>query len=103
MKKENKVKAISFQEVYNQKRKFIPDEIISAINELLIEKFDCVDNSASFDLYEISERSKITKAKIEENDWLCFTYLYEEQGWDVQFIEPDENEIFVSYYYFTKK
>lgn len=110
-KKTNKVKPLSFQEVYEKTRTFIPDEIVESINELILENYDCEDESATIDVSEIIERSNEKfslpyahrKEHFEENNWYCFGYLYEESGWDVQFIQPDSNETFEPYYYFTRR
>jgi hypothetical protein len=110
MSKKNKIKPLSFQEVYEQSKIEIPDEVIEAINELILEKYDCEDKSATIDVPEIIERTNtkfslpysIKREHFEENGWFCFAYLYEENGWDVEFIQPDENEYFEPYFYFTK-
>lgn len=110
-KKTNKVKPLSFQEVYEKTRTFIPDEVIESINELILDNYDCEDESATIDVSELIERvnKKHTqpysyrKEHFENNNWFCFAYLYEENGWDVQFIQPDSNESFEPYYYFTRR
>ena len=107
----NKVKPLSFQEVYEKTRTFIPDEIIEAVNELIFEHYDCEDESATIDVSEIIERTNektfvpnaYRKSHFEDNNWFCFGYLYEENGWDVQFVQPDLNETFEPYFYFTKR
>ena len=107
----NKVKPISFQEVYEKTRTFIPDEIIEAVNELIVENYDCEDESATIDMPEIVERVNEKKSvpysyrkeHFDEENWFCFGYLYEENGWDVQVIQPDMGEYFEPYFYFTRR
>lgn len=110
-KNTNKVKPLSFQEVYEKTRTFIPDEIIESINELILDNYDCEDESATIGVSEIIEMVNNKKSlpysyrkeHFEDNNWFCFGYLYEENGWDVQFIQPDSNETFEPYFYFTRK
>ena len=110
-KNKNKVKPLSFREVYEKTRTFIPDEVIKAINELILEKYNCEDESATVDESEIIERVNqksptpysYRKEHFEENNWFCFAYLYEENGWDVQHAAPEEFEYFEPYFYFTRR
>lgn len=71
-------------------RKHIPDFVIEAMNELLMER-----GADTYYLEEVVQRilakapPGTTKAMIFKNNWCDFEPLYRKAGWKVEFDTPD--------------
>lgn len=80
-------------------KRFIPDFVIEAVNQLITEK--CA-NQFQIKLKDIKSRVKtITEASIEDS-MFDFEPLYREAGWVVEFDSPAYCENYDAYFTFTK-
>lgn len=88
----------------------LPDEVISAVNRLLSQKFDG-RNSVEFYQHEVikaikhefmlSREQKVTRAEIFENQWLDFEPVFRKSGWRVYYDKPGYNESYEPTFTFT--
>jgi hypothetical protein len=100
---ENKIKPITFEEVYDDKYHGIPDEIISAVNDLIKKNFKLNDTSATVYQKDILRNITIDRERVFKNGWLDIEPLYRESGWDVSYYQPAYCESFEPYFVFSKK
>lgn len=90
--------------------KYIPDEMISSFNELIIENID-LHGRAQFTVKDVVNRAiskkLVTKKKrhqISDNNWLDVENIYGELGWNVEYNSPDMyGSQFDPYFVFSPK
>lgn len=97
------VKAITPQEARDQAGSHIPDYVIQAFNELIIENL--VNKRASFTQDKaidriIAKNPILTRQKIFANGWLDVEPVFRRQGWDVEYDSPGYNESYAAHYNF---
>jgi len=104
-----KIQPISPNDVASEKSKLIPDGIIQAVNELIVERWN--GTSANFKLKEVVSRYLATvdphmRKGIERNLYdkklLDFEDIYRKQGWDVEFDHAAYSESFDDNFTFKK-
>ena len=104
------VKPISPKEIKAVKDLSIPDEVISAVNTLLVQAWDgtraIIKLNAIIALaitnFSISNES-MTREKLFETNALDFESLFRKEGWTVIFDKPSWDESYDAYFKFTKK
>ena len=105
-----KVKPLSPDEVLGKKQVSIPDEMLEAVNELIVKKWH--GNEATFRqddlvalyLAKIGENDiQKSRDKLYENHWLDFEDIYRKAGWSVDYDKPAYNESYPATFTFKKK
>jgi len=104
-----KVKPISPEDIKITSEDLIPDEVIEAFNEMIVEKWD--DYKSYFKQKEIVKtiqaKLKISNKDVEENifnkNYLDVEQMYRELGWDVKYESPGYRESFDESFTFSKK
>jgi len=106
--KNNNVKAtaITKKDAIMLKKAMIPDEIIIAVNSLIIKHLK-PDGTAIVTQEEIlkevcgdPECGKLTRNEIFDNNWLDIEDIYREKGWKVFYDIPSFNESYNAYFEF---
>ncbi len=100
------VKPITPEGVVEKQQETIPDEMLEAVNELLVE---CVTAEGKAKLAQkvVCERfvaktgGRYTAEDVVDRNWLGFAGLYEEVGWEVAYRMPTEDEDFAPYFEFA--
>lgn len=87
----------------------IPDFIIEAVNQLIMEKWtgdeaiilqdDILDIVSSDD----PDDDKVSRQEVFDRHWLDFEDLYREKGWDVEYDKPAYNEFYKAKFIFKRK
>lgn len=115
-----KVKPFSPLEAATAKKNVVPEELISAINQLLSERYKSgrgcilILSSEILELAEslISARGigdcQSRSSSFPTSEWfkkgyMDFEPIYEAEGWIVKHTKPDYTESFEPYYEFTPK
>ena len=90
-------------------KKIIPDFVIEAVNQLIMEKWDgyeavilqddILDIISSDDL----DNDKPSRQEVFDKRWLDFEDLYREKGWDVEYDKPAYNEFYKARFIFKGK
>lgn len=79
----------------------IPECVISAVNQLLKEKYDGHEaRITQNELLNIITDEETPREYFFRNKCLDFEDLYREQGWDVVYDKPGFNECYVAYWIF---
>jgi hypothetical protein len=98
------VKPFTPDEAIANRRKFIPDEVIEAVNEMLAEK---VSGSGRATLLQrdIIKRveEKMGQRGIIDMKWMDFEPVYREAGWEVKYDKPGYNETYPASFEFKRK
>ncbi len=102
------IEPIRPSQVRDAYRKALPDEVISAFNELIAESWD--GYRANFDQIDVVERI-VAKLKLESTDiiykkhYLDVESVYNNAGWIVEFDKPVAyaGETYKANFTFTKK
>lgn len=104
------MKPITPTEVKYKKKESIAPEMIQAVNELILKKFD--GHSASvkkddiikhyFKLKGVDSTERL-RGELYENHQLDFEAIFREAGWIVDFESPDRGESFDDYFKFKPK
>jgi hypothetical protein len=102
------VKPIKPNEVVSIKLDNIPDELIEAINELIVKKWD---GYSAVVLQEDIEKLflkkypnvKEAKKKMYEEHWMDFEDIFRKEGWSVKFDKPGYDESYDAYFEFKPK
>lgn len=102
-----KVKPISPDEVMSNLENIIPNSIILAVNQLLIEKYRG-NGEVSIKQKDIIERAisideTLTSNIIFEKKYMDFEDLYRKSGWSVLYDKPSYRESYDAYFTFNKK
>lgn len=104
------VKPLSPDEALQKKIISIPDEIIEAVNEFLIQ--NAHESSITIKQDEILElalekfaitQPNITRELIFKNKWMDFEDSFRKSGWNVLYDKPGYSESYSAYFKFTKK
>ncbi len=91
-------------EASEQKNQAIPDAVIEAFNELIIQTLSF--GRARFTQEKVVElivAKGIKKGDIFTNNWLDIEPLYEDIGWKVTYDKPGFNETYEATFTFDKK
>lgn len=108
------VRPIKANEIQTEKAKVIPETMIEAANQLLVENINPSGTRATFKFKELKRRYKelvagkgatedeINEVKV-ETWWLDIEDTYRENGWNVNVDCPAYNESYDGYYEFTIK
>ncbi|MCA9354450.1 MAG: hypothetical protein KC877_02945 [Candidatus Kaiserbacteria bacterium] len=98
------IKPLRPKDVVHARKESIPNEMIEAFNELIVEKFN--GNSATIKLKEAADRvvSKgIDRHEAFNRGWFDVEDIFRQQGWHVEFDKPGYNESYDAYYEFRAK
>ena len=100
------IKPLSPKEVSEQFNNSIPDEVIQAVNTLLIKEY--TNGTAILKQKDIIAEirlinSDLTAAKIYENGWLDFENVFISNGWEVEYDKPVYCEDYDAFFRFRKK
>lgn len=99
------LKPLSPSEVKQKAIESIPDEMIQAVNELLIE--NASRSSIVIKQKDIEDRfRKLSKGKYNHVDiyakgWMDIEPVYSKAGWKVRYESPDRDQNFEEYFAFT--
>ena len=105
-----KVKPLSPDEVLEKKQESIPDEMLEAVNEMIVKKWN--GHEATFRqedlvalyLSKVGENDiQKSRDKIYENHWMDFEDVYRSNGWSVEYDKPAYNESYPATFKFKKK
>jgi hypothetical protein len=105
-----KTKPLSPDEVLEKKQASIPDEMLEAVNEMIVKKWN--GSEATFkqedvlDLYFLKKgENNIQKNrdKVFDNHWMDFEDIYRKAGWGVSYDKPAYNESYPATFTFKKK
>ena len=102
----NKIKPLSPSEVLDKADSSIPDVVIKAVNNLLVNRFrNGIITILQKDIVKeiIKLDSSISATIIYENGWLDFEGLYRKQGWLVEYDKPAYCENYDAVFKFRKK
>lgn len=104
---EKEIKPLSKKEVIELKKSNIPQIVIDAVNKLLIKKYDFYVQSATITVEEIldlivgdKDCGKFAREEVFKNKMLDFEFLFEKEGWKVEFVSPSYCETFKPYFKF---
>lgn len=86
------------EDVVKQKYKYIPDWIISTVNELIVKNWD--GGYATISQAEII--SQYLGDDPFDYSWLDFESIFGGAGWKVVYNRPNYNETYGAYFVFTK-
>lgn len=98
------VKPMSPTEIKQKAIESIPDEMIQAVNELLIE--NASRGTITIKLKDIEARfrklsnGKYNSIDIYDKGWMDFESAFRQAGWKVSYESPARDENFESYYRF---
>lgn len=99
------VKALTKEEVI--KLKTIPDIIIKAVNDLLVQKYDKNKHKAIIKQSEILDKvvgdpdyGMLTRESVFRNNYLDFESEYQAIGWKVTYNKPAYCETYEPYFIF---
>ena len=100
------IKPLSPKEVSEQFNNSIPDEVIQAVNTLLIKEY--TNGTAILKQKDIIAEirlinSDLTAAKIYENGWLDFENVFISNGWEVEYDKPVYFEDYDAFFRFSEK
>ena len=102
----NKIRPLTPSEVESKFLEQIPDQVIEAVNELLLMKSGGSSSYISIPQEElvllIVEKMGIDKNLIYERRWLNFEPLFEMAGWSVEHDSPGYNESYKASFKFRK-
>jgi hypothetical protein len=99
-------KPITPEQAKEKFTKRIPDIIIDAINELIVEHYSPIKRSATVKQDEILDRISDTYSRrtVFDNNWLDIEDIYREQGWRVRYESPSYGDSdFDAYFEFSEK
>jgi len=101
-------KPITPEEIVEVKKTTIPDSIIEAANQLIIDHWD--GSSSTFKLKEliikyrkIAGSGAVSERKLIDYNWLNIEPTFEDVGWKVKYDSPSRDEDFDAYFDFRKK
>lgn len=100
------MKPIKPSEIKAAKATAIPDWVISAVNELLVAKWN--GHQAKFTLKEVMSLALskapegTTRQQIFDNHWMDFEDVYREEDWKVLFDKAAYCENYDDFFLFTK-
>lgn len=97
--------AIKPSEVGEAKEASIPDAVLEAFNEAIIESFadGCAIVRQRDVETRIARKTGYRHATIIENGWLNVEEIYRRAGWIVDYDKPGYNENYEAYFTFKKK
>lgn len=107
IKEEEWIQPFSPDFIIENKKEFIPAEMIKAVNILLAERYS--GDSAVIKQGEIIEKflsivgEKFKRKDIFDKHFLHFECVFRNVGWYVEFDKPGYNENYQPYYSFRKK
>lgn len=89
----------------------IPDQVIAAVNQLILEKTNkqCYFSIKQKDIVTKAsellnaEGVSFTRSDFFERGWLDFETIYEKAGWTVSYDKPGWDENYDAFYHFSKK
>lgn len=90
-------------------KKIIPDFVIEAVNQLIMEKWDgdkaiiLQDDIMAIVSSNDPDDNKPSRQEVFDKGWLDFEPLYREKGWDVEYDKPAYNEFYKAKFIFKKK
>lgn len=94
------VKPLKPSEVQVAKNESIPQEVIEAVNKMIVKKWN--GRCARFTQDELLVTIQLDREAIFQNKLLDFEPLYREAGWKVEFDQPGFNESYDASFTFTK-
>jgi hypothetical protein len=96
------MKPVTPSEAKEEAAKAIPDEVIQAVNELLIENYDSL---ITIKQHQVLSRIKKIMGDGTQIDmrWLNFEEAFRKNGWDVAYDSPGFNESYDAYFQFRAK
>jgi hypothetical protein len=104
------INPIKPSEVVEKKLAAIPNEMIQAVNEMIVKHWD--GHEATFKQDELIERyfviidkpnSQSNREILFENRFLNFEPIFEKEGWNVKYDKPGFNENYPSTFTFKVK
>ena len=90
-------------------KKIIPDFVIEAVNQLIMEKWDgyeaviLQDDIMDIVSSDDPDNDKPSRREVFDKGWLDFEPLYREKGWDVEYDKPAYNEFYKAKFIFKPK
>lgn len=103
----SQLKPFSPSEVLATKISNIPDFVIDAVNELLIEKIDARGKRAIIKQDDVIDKLAgrmpmgLSRNDVFSNNWLDFEPLFRENGWKVEYDKPGYDESYDAHWVFT--
>ena len=100
------VKPITPQEVVGKKREQLPDAVILAVNEMIVEKWNGTEASFKQDdlvARIIAKDSNLTSKILFDSHHLDFEEIYQKEGWLVEYDKPGFNETYPATFSFKRK
>ncbi len=99
------VKALSPDDVAEQKLKDIPPEVMEAWNKVIAKHY--VGRESSFGqeeiISEIMVATQVDRAQVFKRHWLDIEEIYRQAGWHVNYDKPAYCETYEANFTFTKK
>ena len=100
------VTPITPNEAKDLKNHSIPDEVIQAFNDLIVENLDTygsasVKQKAVID--RITKTTNISSTELFSNNWLDVEEVFRKAGWTVKYDRPAYNESYDAYFEFSHK
>jgi len=106
-KMKSKVKPIAPEKITKKKEDFIPDEVIEAFNEIIVEKWNGTQSffRTKEVVSKIKKKLKLNRTdKIYDNHWLDVEGIYIKLGWVVKYDSPCYGGLdFEPFFKFSKK
>ena len=90
-------------------KKIIPDFVIEAVNQLIMENWDgheaiiLQDDIMDIVSSNDADDGKPSRREIFDKGWLDFEPLYREKGWNVEYDKPAYYEFYEPRFIFKKK
>lgn len=104
------VKPISPNEVTARRKEIIPEFVLKAWNEAIVQAWDgsraviYQENIITHLLsYSYNEYEQVTRQDIFDKHYLDIEDIYENAGWNVEYDKPAYNESYSAKFTFTKK
>lgn len=99
------VKPIKPEEITTTREDLIPDGVIEAFNEMIVEKWDGKESyfKQSEIVTKIQAKTKMKSKEIFDKHCLDIEKIYKELGWDVKYSSPSWGESFDESFTFSKR
>ena len=98
---------ISPDQVQSAKDKNIPEEVIDAFNQLIVEQWDgreaiIAQEDAISRILALMGKKEDYRQTLFTNRWMDVESMFRKAGWDVEYKKPAHNENFAATYTFSK-
>jgi len=93
------------EEVQGKKNSTIPDDIIDAVNELIVKEWNgSQSHILQKDIVQLAiyKDPDLTSTIIFDNRWMNFETIFQAVGWNVSYDKPGYNESYEASFKFTK-